>query len=166
MNIDVPPGGGISANRFFAQWRAIRSVMRRATPRVVVLLSCGAETFFAARSIVSEFSSVVFFIVLHGNLNDAIGWRLRDPRRRLFDYRSGIATSRVIPTRLVVLEGKVRSAALGERHGRRRRPSSGRTFFNIGEAEKATFCGGAPRPPASRSLAPRRRTKASTNSST
>jgi hypothetical protein len=136
-DIDVPPPGGVSAGRFFAQWRAIRGVMRRAKPRVVVLLSSGPETFFASRSIVSEFSSVVLFIVLHGNLNDAMGWRSRDPRRRLFDYRSGLAAARHPRIRLVVLEDYVRAAAIRQRLVPRETTVVWPHAFNDGELASA-----------------------------
>lgn len=115
MDITVPPPGGVSVRRFAAQWRAIRGVIRRAKPHTCILLSSGPETFFAARAIVTEFSSVVLFIVLHGNLNDATGWRSRDPRRRFFDYRAGLAAARHDRIRLVVLEDYIRSVALRER---------------------------------------------------
>lgn len=114
MAIAVEPPGGVSARRFLTQWRAMRSVMRRGRPETCVLLSSGPETFFAARAIVTEFASVTLFIVLHGNLNDAIGWRSRDPRRRLFDYRSGLAAARHERIRLVVLEDYIRAEAIKE----------------------------------------------------
>ena len=112
MHIDVLSPGGISFRRFVSQWLAIRRIMRQASPRAIILLSSGPETFFASRLIVSEFSSVRFFIVLHGNLNDAMGWRSRDPRRRLFDYRSGLAVARHSRIRLVVLENYILTAAV------------------------------------------------------
>jgi glycosyltransferase involved in cell wall biosynthesis len=115
IDIAVPPPGKISFSRFAAQWRAMRAVMRHgSTPRAVFLLSSGPETFFAARAIVTAFASVVFFIVLHGNLNDAVGWRSRDPRHRLFDYRSGLAVANHPRIRFVVLEDYILAAGLRE----------------------------------------------------
>ena len=112
IDIDVPPPKGIRFSRFVAQWRAMRTVMRHVpAPRAIILLSSGPESFFAARAIVTAFPSVVFFIVLHGNLNDAIGWRSRDPRHRLFDYRSGLQAANHPRIRLVVLENHILAAA-------------------------------------------------------
>jgi glycosyltransferase involved in cell wall biosynthesis len=111
VNIAVPPPGGVRFTRFVAQWRAMRALMQKG-PRAIILLSSGPETFFAARAMVAMFPSVVFFIVLHGNLNDAMGWRSRDPRRRLFDYRSGLAAARHPRIRFVVLEDYILAAAV------------------------------------------------------
>lgn len=111
-DIDVQPPGGVSLRRFLTQWKAIRAIMRRERPRAIILLSGGPETFFAARAIVAEYAAVRLFVVLHGNLTDATGWRSRDPRHRLFDYRAGLAVARHPRVRLVVLEDYIRSAAI------------------------------------------------------
>jgi hypothetical protein len=110
--IDVMPPGGVHLRRFMAQWRAIRLAMRRKRPRAIILLSSGPETFFAARAIVTEFATVKLFVVLHGNLIDGTGWRSRDPRHRLFDYRSGLAVARHPRIRMVVLEDYIRTAVI------------------------------------------------------
>ncbi len=115
VDIAILPPGGISLRRFAAQWRAIRATVRDKRPRAVILLSSGPETFFAARAIVAEFGAVALYVVLHGNLNDAVGWRSRDPRRRLFDYRSGLAVARHPRIKLVVLEEHIREAAISLR---------------------------------------------------
>jgi hypothetical protein len=112
MDIAVPPPGGISLRRFAAQWQAIRAMLRYHRPRAVILLSSGPETFFAVRAIVAAFSNVTLYVILHGNLNDAVGWRSRDPRRRLFDYRSGLVVARHPRIKLVVLEEHIRAAAI------------------------------------------------------
>jgi hypothetical protein len=111
-DIDVPPPGGVHFRRFMAQWKAIRLAIRRRRPRAIILLSSGPETFFAARAIVAEFAAVRLFVVLHGNLIDATGWRSRDPRHRPFDYRSGLAAARHPRIRMVVLEDYIRTAAI------------------------------------------------------
>lgn len=110
--IDVPPPGGVHFRRFIAQWKAIRLALRRQRPRAIILLSSGPETFFAARAIVAEFAAVKLFVVLHGNLIDATGWRSRDPRHRLVDYRSGLAAARHPRVRMIVLEDYIRTAAI------------------------------------------------------
>jgi glycosyltransferase involved in cell wall biosynthesis len=133
VDIAVPPPGGIRFSRFVAQWRAMRLLMRQGRPRAVILLSSGPETFFAARAMVAMFRSVVFFIVLHGNLNDAIGWRSRDPRRRLFDYRSGLAAARHPRIRFVVLEDYILAAAVRERALRPETTSVWPNAINEGE---------------------------------
>lgn len=113
LDINVPPPGQISFHRFAAQWRAMRAVMRqRPAPRALILLSSGPETFFAARAIATSYPFVVLFIMLHGNLTDAVGWRSRDPRHRLFDYRSGLKVANHPRIKLVVLENYIRSAAV------------------------------------------------------
>ena len=112
VEIAVPPPGGVSARRFLAQWRAIRAVTTRGRLRALILLSSGAETFFAARAAAARFEDMTIFIVLHGNLNEAVGWRSRDPRHRLFDYRSGLAVARHPRIRMVALEEHIRVAAL------------------------------------------------------
>ncbi len=113
IDIAVPPPGGVSVRRLTAQWRAFRAVMGGVNkPRAVILLSSGPETFFASRLIAAEFGAVSLFIVLHGNLNDAVGRRSRDPRRRLFDYRSGLAAARHPRIKLIVLEEHIRTAAI------------------------------------------------------
>jgi hypothetical protein len=111
-DIAVPRPGGISLRRFAAQWQAMRAMVQYKRPRAVILLSSGPETFFAARAIVAEFGAVALYVILHGNLNDAVGWRSRDPRRRLFDYRSGLTVARHPRIKLVVLEEHIRAAAI------------------------------------------------------
>jgi hypothetical protein len=112
VDIAVLPPGGISLRRFAAQWQAIRAMVQSKRPRAVILLSSGPETFFAARAILAEFGPVALYVILHGNLNDAVGWRSRDPRRRLFDYRSGLTVARHPRVKLVVLEEHIRAAAI------------------------------------------------------
>ncbi len=112
VDIAVLPPGGISLRRFATQWQAIRTMVRSKRPRAVILLSSGPETFFAARAIVAEFGALALYVILHGNLNDAVGWRSRDPRRRLFDYRSGLTVARHPRVKLVVLEEHIRAAAI------------------------------------------------------
>lgn len=109
--IAVRPPGGVHASRFYAQWRAMRDLVTRSRPRVLVALSSGPETFFAVRALAAADSALRIFVVLHGNLNDAVGWRSRDPRRRWFDYRTGLRIVRHARVRLVVLEEHIRDAA-------------------------------------------------------
>ncbi|MBN8928174.1 MAG: hypothetical protein BGO51_07880 [Rhodospirillales bacterium 69-11] len=110
--IAVMAPGGVHASRFHAQWRAMRDLVTRTRPRVLVVLSSGPETFFAVRALAAAHSGLRIFVVLHGNLNDAVGWRSRDPRRRWFDYRAGLRIVRHARIRLVVLEEHIRDAAI------------------------------------------------------
>lgn len=111
-DLAVMEPGGVRLSRALVQWRAARAIVRAERPRFLVLLSSGPETFFAARALAAEFSDLEILIVLHGNLNDAVGWRSRDPRRRLFDYRAGLRTADHPKIRFVVLEQHIGDAAI------------------------------------------------------
>jgi len=57
------------------------------------------------------FRTTEIFVVLHGNLTVAVGWRSRDLCHRLFDYRSGLTVATHSNIRMVVLEDSIRDAA-------------------------------------------------------
>ncbi len=46
----------------------------------------------------------------HGNLNDAAGWRSRNPLVRAFDTRAALEARHPVPTRFLVLETTIRTA--------------------------------------------------------
>lgn len=112
FDIDVMPPGGICVARIAAQFRAMRDAVTALRPRTLVCLSSTPETFFACRLLSLIARNVQIVVVLHGNLNDATGWRSRDPRRRLLDSRSSLTVGRYSPIRFVVLETAIRDAAL------------------------------------------------------
>ena len=111
----VMPPGGVHLRRMFAQWRALAPQVAEHQPAVLVLLSAGPETLFVARLLVLRHPTLRILAVMHGNLATAIGWRSRDPRRRLIDLRAGLRAVRHARIRLVVLEEHIREAAI--RHG-------------------------------------------------
>jgi hypothetical protein len=111
QDIAVLAPGGVTFSRFQAQYRTIDGAIRGNETSTVILLSCGPETFFACRLLVLRHPGLRIFIVVHGNLKEVVGWRSRDPRRRLFDFRSGLAIANHRRIRLIVLEDYIREAA-------------------------------------------------------
>ncbi len=111
QDIDVMRPGKTSFCRAWAQWNSIAGHVRRQAPEKIVVLSSGPETFFVCRLLAMAFRTTEIFVVQHGNLTVAVGWRSRDLRHRLFDYRSGLAVAKHSNIRLVVLEDSIRDAA-------------------------------------------------------
>ncbi|RVT91157.1 hypothetical protein [Sphingomonas crocodyli] len=112
IDIDVPATGGQSVGRIVAQWRALRTAIRASGADKVLLLSSAGETFFAIRLILWAFARVRLSVVLHGNLVYAVGWRSKDPRHRLIDYRTGLRVARSDRVRMIVLEPSIKEAAI------------------------------------------------------
>ena len=113
-DIEVLPAGGISFARFRSQSSSILGLVRRGKPRLVVCLGTQPETLFACRLLTRLFRDIPVVAVLHGNLNQAAGWRSRDPRRRWFDDRASLGVAIGAPAiQFVVLEESVRDAAVG-----------------------------------------------------
>ena len=115
QEIEVMPAGGVKPSRILAQWRTLSALVAQHRPALLVLLSSGPETLFVARALALRFPRLRLFLVLHGVLPSAIGWRSRDPRRRLIDLRAGLRIARHPRIRLVVLEDYIRTAALRHR---------------------------------------------------
>ena len=65
-----------------------------------------------ARALVTRFRALRLFAIMHGELGTALGWRSRDPRRRLIDLRSGLRVARHERIKLIVLEQHIRDAAV------------------------------------------------------
>ena len=110
-NITVMPPGGVKLRRIWAQWTTLMALMHQHSPHTLVLLSTGPETLFAVRALVTRFPTLQVYAVMHGNINDALGWRSRDPRRRLIDMRSGLRVGRHPRIHLIALEEHIRAAA-------------------------------------------------------
>jgi glycosyltransferase involved in cell wall biosynthesis len=108
--IEVPPPGRASLARLRAQLRALRGAVADTAARTAVLLSSGPETFFAAGLLAALDRGLRLFIVLHGNATALAGWRSRDPRHRLLDYRSGFRVAQRPNIRMVVLEPHIGEA--------------------------------------------------------
>ena len=112
QEIEVMPAGGVKPSRILAQWRTLSALVAEHRPELLVLLSTGPETLFVARALAMRHPRLRLCLVLHGVLATAIGWRSRDPRRRLIDLRSGLRIARHPRIQLVVLEDYIRTAAL------------------------------------------------------
>jgi glycosyltransferase involved in cell wall biosynthesis len=82
-------------------------------PCLVLLLSATATTSFAA-AWAARLSGrrAAVQVVMHGNLNDIVGWRPRNPLARAFDTLAALRARYPVPLRFVVLEEAIR-AALG-----------------------------------------------------
>ncbi len=110
-DITVAPSGGVNIHRMRVQWRALDGLVRDRVQRTLVLLSAGPETLLVARALVARYSRLRLFAVMHGNLASVVGWRSRDPRRRLIDLRSALSMARHPRIRLILLEPHIRAAA-------------------------------------------------------
>ncbi len=115
QEIEVMPAGGVKPSRILSQWRTLSALVAEHRPEHLVLLSAGPETLFVARALAMRHPALRICLVLHGVLATAIGWRSRDPRRRLIDLRSGLQVARHPRIRLAVLEDHIRTAALHHR---------------------------------------------------
>ncbi len=112
-DIEVIPAGGISFRRFRSQAGTLLGLVRRLKPRLVICLGTQPETLFACRLLTMVNGDLRVIAVLHGNLNQAVGWRSRDPRRRWFDDRSSLNAAIGSPAiQFVVLDQTVRDAAI------------------------------------------------------
>ena len=109
----IGPPGGVRLSRGIRQL-ALLWGSRRQTD-FLLMLSSGPETFFVCRLLCLLRRHVRIAIILHGNLESAAGWRSRDPRRRLFDYRTGLGVAIHPNIRLIVLEPAIKRSM--ERHG-------------------------------------------------
>lgn len=107
--ITVQPAGGVSIYRMRHQWRTLFGLVRRHRAKMLVLLSAGPETLFVARGLVTRYPALRVFAVMHGNISTIVGWRSRDPRRRLIDLRSGLHVAHHPRIHLVVLEDDIRN---------------------------------------------------------
>lgn len=108
----------VSARRFWAEFRAIRAALKavpRGEPVLLFMLSATATGTFAAALAARLCASakVGIHVGLHGNLNDAKGWRSRNPLRRRFDLRSALESKHLVPVRFVVLEDVIGKAIAG-----------------------------------------------------
>lgn len=111
--VRVGPPGRVRLGRAMRQL-AMLWAARRHTGCLLVL-SSGPETFFVCRLLCLLCPRLQIAVVLHGNLESAVGWRSRDLRRRLFDYRAGLRVAMHPHIRLIVLEHAIQDAM--QRHG-------------------------------------------------
>jgi glycosyltransferase involved in cell wall biosynthesis len=115
IDIEVKPSGGVSWKRFVSQARTILSLTRELDARLTICLGTTPETLFACRLLAPTRRTVRIIAVLPGNLDQANGWRSRDPRPRWFDDRASLAVAIHPSSHLVVLERSIRRAAIAMR---------------------------------------------------
>ena len=107
----------VSARRFWGEFALLRAALKRvpgAEPVLVMLLSATSTAIFAAAWAVRlagrrRRAPAAVQIGLHGNLNDALGWRSRNPLRRRFDLAAALAAPPA-GLRFLVLEEAIRDA--------------------------------------------------------
>lgn len=108
----------VSPSRALQEASSIRAGLARVPrgePCLLFLISANAGTPFAAAAMARLSGRRVGLQVgFHGNLNDAFGWRTRNPLLRAFDTRSVLEARLPVPTRFLVLEEAIRTA-LAER---------------------------------------------------
>lgn len=106
--IHVMPPGGVKLRRMWGQHRFLSDIVGRHRPEALVLLSAGPETLFAARWLATRHHRLRILAVMHGNISGIVGWRSRDPRRRLIDMTSSLRAARHPRIQLVVLEATIK----------------------------------------------------------
>ena len=108
----------VSVRRMWREFRVVRAALRAAPrhePHLVFLISTNATTGLAAAWAVRLAGRrAAVQVGLHGNLNDAFGYRPRNPLLRALDTRSALTARYPAPLRFLVLEDGIRTA-LGER---------------------------------------------------
>jgi glycosyltransferase involved in cell wall biosynthesis len=104
----------VSPRRAAAEFAIIRAALRRVPadePCLVMLISTTAtEPFAAAWAARLSGRRVGIQVGFHGNLNDALGWRPRNPLLRRFDTRASLDARYAAPLRFLVLEEGIRDA--------------------------------------------------------
>lgn len=100
--------------RMLHEARVVRAALRQVPAGVsclVLLLSATATTSFAA-AWAARLSGrrAAVQVVMHGNLNDIVGWRPRNPLARAFDTLAALRARYPVPLRFVVLEEAIRTA--------------------------------------------------------
>lgn len=101
----------VSFRRFWHDFRLLRDAIA-ANPRnepCLIFLLCASSTAVHAAALLARIPSRLVFVQvnLHGNLNDALSWRSRNPIRRAFDYISAFQAQNP-RVRFIVLEDAVR----------------------------------------------------------
>lgn len=108
----------VSLARLWQEFRILLAALRttpRHEPHLVFLISTNATTGLAASwAIRVAGRRAAVQVGFHGNLNDAFGYRPRNPLLRALDTRSSLMAHYPVPVRFLVLEDGIRTA-LGER---------------------------------------------------
>lgn len=99
----------VSARRFAREAWNLAAAMRRvpAGENLLVLLLSATPTAIFAATLLARLARrrCAVQVVLHGNLNDARGWRPRNPLRRAFDLRAALDRAEA---RFLVLEPAIK----------------------------------------------------------
>lgn len=103
----------VSFARMRHEYRTVRDALRQVPPDepcLVFLLSTSATGGFAA-AWAARLSGrrCGVQVGLHGNLNDAAGWRPRNPLARAFDTRAALDARYPVPLRFLLLEEGIRT---------------------------------------------------------
>ncbi|WP_270937243.1 glycosyltransferase family protein [Falsiroseomonas oryzae] len=103
----------VSLSRLVGEWQTIRAALAAAPrnePCLVMLISATCTSVFAASwacRLAGRRCAVQ--VGLHGNLNDAFGWRPRNPLARALDTRAALEAALPVHTRFLVLEEAIRT---------------------------------------------------------
>ena len=98
----------VSLARLGAEWAMLRRALAqvpRGEPCLLIMLSTTATSLFVASWLLRlRGKATGALIVMHGNLNEVVGWRPRNPLARALDLRSGLLGRHPDRLRFLVLE--------------------------------------------------------------
>ena len=104
----------VSFRRGMTELAAMRAALRDvppAEPCLIMLISATPTAVFAASSLARlSRRRIGVQVGMHGNLNDAIGWRPRNPLARAFDLHAALKARHGGRVRFLVLEDAIRRA--------------------------------------------------------
>jgi glycosyltransferase involved in cell wall biosynthesis len=104
----------VSPARFAGELTIIRAAARAipaGEPCLIFLLSATPTAIWAAALVARLHPGIVgVHVLLHGNLNDAIGWRTRNPLLRRFDLAATLRSWLPAPVRYIVYEHTIADA--------------------------------------------------------
>lgn len=107
--IELPALSTPDWRRFAADYRTVRRATTLARDGVVLFTSAIAPTLFAAKIVASPDTRT--YAVMHGYLNEIVGWRSRNPLRRATDLRSALQW-RAKTVQIMVLEQPIEASLL------------------------------------------------------
>lgn len=104
----------VSWGRFWRELATLRHGLAQVPKRercLIFLISATPTAIFAASLLMRLYSNCAGVLVgLHGNLNDAFGWRPRNPLTRAFDLRSALLAHHPQGLHFMVLEQGIHDA--------------------------------------------------------
>jgi hypothetical protein len=106
----------VSARRGLREWWTLVSALRAAPanePCLIMLLSATPTAIFISSLLAAVMRRRVrTHVGLHGNLNDAFGWRSRNPAVRAIDLHAALSSRHRGRVRFLVLEQAIRAALI------------------------------------------------------